>query len=67
MFCKNCGKSIADNVKFCASCGNAVSAQVADAPKQAVAEKNFLGFGWLACFGYSWIICFGIIPSIRRV
>jgi len=59
MFCKNCGKSIADNVKFCASCGNAVSAPVADAPKQAVAEKNLKGLGgWLV------LVILGLFASV---
>lgn len=48
MFCKHCGKSIVDNAKFCAACGNAVSVPVAETPKQVVTEKNLKGLGgWL--------------------
>lgn len=27
MFCSKCGQQIADNVKFCPECGNAVNGQ----------------------------------------
>lgn len=48
MFCKHCGKSIADNAKFCAACGGSASTQVEEAPKQATPEKNLKGLGgWL--------------------
>ncbi len=48
MFCNHCGKSIADNAKFCASCGNGVSVPFTDIPKKAVDEKNMKGLGgWL--------------------
>lgn len=59
MFCKHCEKSIADNAKFCASCGNAVSASVAEASKQAVVEKNLKGLGgWLV------LVILGLFVSV---
>jgi hypothetical protein len=59
IFCKNCGKSIADNVKFCASCGNAVSVLVTEVPKQAVVENNLKGLGgWLV------LVILGLFVSV---
>jgi len=48
MFCKHCGKSIVDNAKFCAACGNSVSVPTEGTPKQASPDKNLKGLGgWL--------------------
>lgn len=59
MFCKHCGKSIVDNAKFCASCGNAVATSVAKTPKQTVVEKNLKGLGgWLV------LVIFGLFVSV---
>lgn len=47
MFCKHCGKQVGESEKFCASCGNPVSA-VAETPKETAAAKNLKGLGgWL--------------------
>lgn len=41
MFCKFCGKELADDAKFCASCGNAVSAP-STAPKMPAVFGEFV-------------------------
>lgn len=58
MFCKNCGISIADNAKFCTSCGNGVSTPT-EAPEQNVFEKNLKGLGgWLV------LVILGLFTSV---
>ncbi len=59
MFCKYCGKSILDNAKFCTACGKAVSAPVAEVPKQVTSEKNLKGLGgWLV------LVILGLFVSV---
>lgn len=59
MFCKHCGKSLADDVKFCAACGNAISAQAEPTAKQATSEKNLKGLGgWLV------LVILGLFVSV---
>jgi len=47
MFCKHCGKQISEGEKFCASCGEPISA-VVETQKETVNTKNLKGLGgWL--------------------
>lgn len=40
MFCKNCGKQIEDNAKFCSVCGTAVTNIVVETSQQESGQKN---------------------------
>ncbi len=61
MFCKNCGKEIADDSRICAYCGTQVAAPAA-APVAAAApaQEEKLGFNVLGLIG---MIC-GILSLI---
>lgn len=56
MYCKNCGKEIADDAAFCPSCGQAVKESVAPTPAPAptapaaVSDKSRLVAAILAWF-----------------
>ena len=46
MFCKNCGKEVADGLKFCPACGGAMeeTTPVYDATPQAYGAQQKTGF-----------------------
>lgn len=62
MFCKNCGKEIADDSRICAYCGTQVAAPAAAPVAAAPAQEEKLGFNVLGLIG---MIC-GILSLFKR-
>jgi hypothetical protein len=68
MYCKNCGKILAENDKFCRDCGAPVGYQVNRERK----EKAFWRYGWFTvlmlfmCFPVGVILIFVNHPGLVR-
>lgn len=65
MYCNNCGKEVADNMKFCIHCGQELINQknVSDIPKS---RKHFPSFALVGAVAVILILCIGVTFVLRN-
>lgn len=66
MFCKKCGKEMADDVKFCPSCGASTSDSSSENNAANTANSEKLSIGWLT-LGFACPIIGGACFLVQRI
>lgn len=65
MYCNNCGKEVADNMKFCTHCGQELIKQN-NVSNMSKPKKHFPKFALFSAVAGILILCLGVIFAVRN-